>query len=297
MSRLEDLEAFLGVVEEGGLTAAGRHLRRSLQSISRSLMALEKSLGVELVRRTTRRSQPTEAGLAFYRRVKPAFGEINDAMVDAGVGAKQPSGTLHIAAPVLFAPAYVVPAVATFLARYPKVEVELVLSDQFVDLVGQGLDLAVRIGTLPDVDLKAKRIGGARRVIFGAPEYFARRGRPKRPEDLRDHSCVVRTTGGKPDKWPLVVGGKPVNIAVNGRFRADDSATLYAAVTRGLGLGFSPLLPIEDLVDRGVVGIVLAEFETPPVPIHALWPAAKTVPAKTRLFVDLLAKYLAESLI
>jgi DNA-binding transcriptional LysR family regulator len=176
---MEDIEAFLAVVEAGSQTAAARQLGRSLQSVNRSLASLERSVGVELVRRTTtRQSLATEAGLAFYRRVKPAFAEIREARLEAANRRVEPSGLLRIASPVVFGATYLVPAIAEFFARYPQIEADLKLSDRPVDVVGDGFDLAVRIRELPDSSLRARRLGELRTVVYGAPSYFARHGRP-----------------------------------------------------------------------------------------------------------------------
>jgi DNA-binding transcriptional LysR family regulator len=161
---MEDIEAFLAVIEAGSQTAAARQLGRSLQSVNRSLAALERSVGVELVRRTTRRSFATEAGLAFYRRVKPAFAEISEARLEAINRRVEPSGLLRMAAPVLFASNYIVPAVADFIVRYPRIKAELKASDGPSDVIGGGFDLAVRIRELPDSSLKARRLAALRIV-------------------------------------------------------------------------------------------------------------------------------------
>jgi DNA-binding transcriptional LysR family regulator len=292
MDRIDDLEAFLAVVDEGSLTAAGHRLGRSLQSISRSLATLEHGIGVELVQRTTRLSQPTEAGRAFYDRVKPALQELNEARLEAASRRVEPSGLLRIGASVLFGPAYLVPVIARFLERHPQIKVVLKLSDRFVDLADEGLDLAVRIGHLPDSSLKARRLGELRRVFFGSPKYFDKHGRPEHPDDLSRQQCVVRSSDRQDDGWPFLIDGKPRTVRVNGRFRADDTATTYAAVAQGLGIGFTPLWQIRDLVDRGAVELVLVPFEPPTVPIHAVWHASKLIPAKSRLFIDFLTEQL-----
>jgi DNA-binding transcriptional LysR family regulator len=292
MDRIDDLEAFLAVVDEGSLTAAGRRLRRSLQSISRSLAALEHSVGVELVQRTTRLSQPTEAGSAFYERVKPALQELIDARLEAASRHAEPSGLLRIGASVLFGPAYLVPVIARFMDRHPQIRIELKLSDRFVDLADETLDMAVRIGHLPDSSLKARRLGELRRVFFGSPKYFGKHGRPQHPRDLSRHQCVIRSRDRQDDTWPILDNGRPGIVRVNGRFRADDTATTYAAVAQGLGIGFTPLWQIRDLVDRGDVELVLVPFEPPTVPIHAVWHGSKLTPAKTRLFIEFLTEQL-----
>lgn len=292
MDRIEDLEAFLAVVDEGSLTAAARRLRRSLQSISRSLATLERGLGIELVQRTTRRSRATEAGLSFYRRVKPAVLELQEARLEATDRRAEPSGLLKIGAPVLFAPAHLVPLVAAFMKRYPQVEIELRLSDRFVDLAEEGLDLAVRIGDLPDSSLVAKRLGELRRVLFGAPSYFAEHGRPEHPGELAGHQCVVRSARDTDDKWPFRIDGALRTVRVAGRFRADNTAAIHAAVTQGLGIGFTPLWQIRDLVDRGLVELILEAFEPPTVPIRAVWLPSRVPPSRTRLFIDFVAAHL-----
>ncbi len=293
MDRMDDLAAFLAIMEKGGQTAAARHLRRSLQSVNRSLAALERSVGVQLISRTTRQSSPTEAGIAFYRRVKPALMEINDARLEAASRRADASGLLRIGAPVLFAPAYVAPVVCDFLKRNPQIEIELKVSDRQVDLVEQGLDLAVRIRQLPDSGLKARRIGELRVVVFGAPAYFARHGRPRHPDELAQHHCVVRITDD-PDteRWPFRAGGRQKAVRVRGRFRTDSVAAAHAAVAGGLGIGLAPLWQIRGLVDDGVVEFILEDFETARIPIHVVWPPTRMPPARTRLFMEFLAERL-----
>jgi DNA-binding transcriptional LysR family regulator len=290
---MEDIEAFLAVIEAGSQTAAAQLLGRSLQSVNRSLAALERSVGVELVRRTTRQSQATEAGLAFYRRVKPAFAEISEARLEAANRRVEPTGMLRIAAPVLFGSTYVVPAIADFLARYPRVEVELKASDRPIDVVADGLDLAVRIRRLPDSSLKARRLGELRTVVYGAPGYFARHGRPLHPDDLARHQCVLRSTReGETEAWRFQVGGRVKMVRVSGSFRTDGTAAVHAAACHGLGIGYGPFWQIRDLFDRGTLEIVLEDFEAPRIPIQAVLSPSGMAPAKTRLFADLLAERL-----
>lgn len=290
---MEDIEAFIAVIEAGSQTAAARRLGRSLQSVNRSLLALEKSVGVELVRRTTRRSFATEAGLAFYRRVKPAVAEIGTARQEAASRRDEPSGRLRIAAPVQFAAAFVVPAAAQYMRRYPRVEVDLKVSDQAVDLVGEGIDLALRIRELPDSSLKARRLGQLRTVVYGAPGYFARYGRPRHPDELVDHQCVVRAFGpDETETWRFRIGRQFKSVRVKGAFRTDNTASVHAAVREGLGIGYGPFWQIRELLDHGALEIVLAEFETPRFPIHAVFPPSRMAPAKTRLFADILAERL-----
>ncbi|MER8506633.1 LysR family transcriptional regulator [Mesorhizobium sp. M0199] len=292
MSRIDDFEAFIAIVEHGSLTAAARRLNRSLQSVSRSLATLEESLGVELLHRTTRRSTPSEAGAAFFQRIKPAIEEINEARLQAANRRSEPSGILRVSAPVLFGPDFLMPVIADYMRTYPQVEVDLQLSDEFVDLDAVGLDLAVRIGDLPDSSLRAKRLGALRRVVFGAPAYFRQHGRPAHPLELREHECIVRTVDGRPGEWMFQIEGKPRPVKVAGTFRSNLMISIYAAAVHGLGLGYSPLWQVKHLVDDGRLELVLTEFEPVPVPIHAVWPEGRSSSAKVRAFLDLLASRL-----
>lgn len=292
MAGIDDLEAFVAIVEAGGQAAAARRLRRSPQSIARSLAAVERDAGVELVRRSTRRSEPTDAGLAFFRRVKPAVAEITAARRDAAGTRGEPSGLLRIGAPAAFAAAHVVPVAGVFMQRYPRVEVELRTSDRPVDLFEQGLDLAVRIRQLPDSRMRTRRLGELRVVVFGAPAYFAAHGRPAHPDDLARHLCVLRLAETDELAWPFRVGGRPRPVRVGGRFRTDSTPAIHAAVAQGLGLGRTPLWQIHELVDKGAVEVILEAFEPPGLPIHAVWPATKLPMPKVRLFVDALARWI-----
>ena len=286
---MDDLEAFLAIVEEGSQTAAARRLGRSPQSIYRSLAALEHSVGVELIRRTTRRSVATEAGLAFYRRVQPAVAAIAEARDEVADQSAEPQGLLRIGAPTMFATHFLVPAIVAFLGRFPKVKIELRASDQPADVIADGLDVAVRIRRLPDSSLRARRIGAIRTVVFGSPAYFARNGRPQRPEDLSRHHCVLsRGEGDAGESWPFCINGKSFSVPVSGNFKCSWIGTIRAAVCRGLGIGFGPYWLVRELVDRNELEIVLEAYECPPIPIQAVFPPSPMPPAKTRLFVDLL---------
>jgi len=294
MDRMDDLEAFIAIVEQGSQTAAARGLSRSLQSINRSLATLERGLGISLIRRTTRRSAPTQAGLAFYRKVKPALAQISEARRDAGGARSEPAGLLRVGAPVLFAAAHVTPAACDVMARHPSVEIELRTSDAPVDLLEHNLDLAVRIRELPDSTMKSRQLGELRVVVFGAPAYFAEHGRPRHPRELARHQCVVRATDTDAAAWPFRLGGRRRSVRVHGRLRSDGGAVAQVAAARGLGIARAPLWQIRSLVDSGAVEVILEEFEVPALPTYAVWPASKSPSAVTRLFADALAARLKQ---
>jgi DNA-binding transcriptional LysR family regulator len=292
LNRLDDLHAFVAVVDKGSLTNAARHLGRSLQSVSRSLAVLEREIGVELVRRTTRRSTPTEAGLIFRRSLGDALIKIEMAKLEAGNRRSEIVGPLRIAASSTFGPLYLVPLIAAFMDAHNGVDIRLELSNQYIDLVDERFDLAVRIGEMADSALKSRRIAHARRVFFAAPKYFAKHGRPRQPEDLARHQCIIRTTAREGNVWPFLINGKVRSLKVGGRFQTDGAQAANAAVVCGLGIGSAMLWQVKELIERGDVELALTRFEPPPMAIRAVWPSTKILPEKTRLFVDFLASRL-----
>ncbi len=288
MDRMSDLEAFVAIVEKGSQTAAAKHLRRSLQSVGRSLVALEHSVGVELVRRTTRRSQPTDAGVFLYDRLKPALLQIAEVEREVAGKRTEPFGKLRIAAPVRFASAFVVPAVGELLRRHPQLDVTLTTSDRIVNVNEADVDVAIRIRDLPDSGLRVRKLGEMRVVVFGAPSYFAKHGRPRHPSELSRHHCVLRSAEPDAEAWMFRVRGKRKRVRVAGRFYTDDSAALHEAVAEGIGLGMTPVWQIRALLESRRVEIVLEAFEGPKRPVFAVSPATKIPQPKTRSFVELM---------
>ncbi|PKU23875.1 LysR family transcriptional regulator [Telmatospirillum siberiense] len=293
MASLEHYEAFVQTIERGSLTGAAKRLNRSLQSISRALAALEDELGVELVRRTTRRLHPTPAGFMLFEKLRTALKDIENARAEAGRDADRVSGVLRIGASVLFAPNHVVPTATAFLQRFPEVEIELVLNDALADLIEDRLDVAIRIGDLGAASLRSKKIAQLRRVVVAAPSYLTRRGYPKAPSDLSTHLCVVRTFGPEGDIWPLTQGAEIARVPVKGALRCNDAAAANAAVLHGAGIGLAPLWQVRHDIDAGRLELLLPEFEPPPIAVSAVWPASAGAPARTRLFIEMLSHRLA----
>lgn len=294
MDALRDLESFMAVVEEGSLTKAARRLGRSLQAVSRSLQALERSHGTTLVARTTRTSHPSAAGMRFYERIKGALAELELARIELSEESHKLTGQLRVDAPSLFGPRYIAPIAAEFMQRHPGLDLTLELADDFRDPVEGGADITIRLGDTPDSRLVARRLGSIRRVAFAAPSYLASHGWPRHPQDLAGHECVVRTGVPHSSRWSFkTLRGEDIAVNVSGRFHSDHVAAVNAVVVSGLGVGLAAFWQIRDLLDTGQVELVLPEYEPPPLPLHALWPRTRKLPARTRLLIDLLVARLA----
>lgn len=290
MASLDDYRAFVAVVEQGNLSAAARHLHRSLQAVSRSLASLERELGVELVQRTTRRAQPSEAGLAFHGRIKAALADIDLARSALAEHGARLDGLLRVGGSTQFSATYLVPVVAAFMERYPDVRIELVVADHRADLQREKLDVAIRLGELPPNRMHARQLGTMRLVTIGAPGYFAQYGRPRVPAELHKHQCIVRRTAGPvPQRWEYRRGGRKQAADVRGRFSADNAAACNAAVAAGLGIGVAALWQVRSLLDQGRLETVLDDWQLPGQPVHVVWPPARQLPARTRAFIDFVA--------
>jgi DNA-binding transcriptional LysR family regulator len=291
LAALADYTTFLAVIDEGSLTSAAARLGKSLQTVSRSLTRLEQDLGVSLVSRTTRRLHPTPAGRDFASRIRLALTTIDAAREDLLASEQRLAGTIRIGTSSLFGPEYVTPALSQFLTRNPEVDVELVLSDEHVDMVAEKLDFAVRIGNLPDSDLRVRRLGGLNWAMFASPAYLAAYGRPEHPSELSRHECVLRASDD--DRWGF--GGSRRRIEVHGRFRSENASARNAAVASGVGIGLAPLWQVRGLIDQGIVEQILVGHEPPPIPLQIVWArrSGGAMPRRARAAMEFLVARLS----
>jgi DNA-binding transcriptional LysR family regulator len=292
MDKLHALQTFVRIAEEGGLSAAARALGTSTPSVVRTLAALEAQLGVRLFNRTTRRVALTPEGRRYLddaRGVLAALGEA-DAAVRAGTG--QPTGTLAITAPVLFGHMHIAPVAAAFAQRHPQVRCALHFDDRVVDLLAKNIDVGVRIGTLADSSLVALPLTTLRRVVVASPAFLAAHAAPAHPRALRGLPCVRILHSGRAD-WHFVdADGAALRVPVEGGFDVNHIATAVEACAAGLGFGQFFSYQVAEPLRAGRLRLVLADFEQAPRPVHVVYPHARLLPLRTRMFVDALRQAL-----
>lgn len=274
------------IVDSGSLTAAADALDVSAPSVVRTLAALERSVGVRLLNRTTRRSSLSDEGREYYERCRRVLSDV--AAADAALSARrtEPTGRLRLTAPVMFGRMHLAPIVAEFVAKYPGVEVELLLLDRVVDLVEEGIDAAVRISNLPESSLVAVRVGETRRVLCASPAYLKRAGTPRTPADLANHRCILFSGLASNTEW-LFGGKRSARVTVRPVLRTNQFDVALDAVLGGLGYGQFLSYQVEQLVADLRLKRILAAFESPPLPIQIVYPHARLVSPNVRTFVDI----------
>jgi DNA-binding transcriptional LysR family regulator len=283
MDRLESMRVFVAVAEAEGFAPAARQLAMSPAAVTRAVAALEERIGAQLLRRTTRIVRLTEAGGRFLADCKRILAEIEEAESSAAGSHTEPRGQLAVTAPVMFGRMYVAPVALDFLARHPHLTARLLFLDRVVDLIDEGLDIAVRIAHLPDSSLRAVQVGSVRRVICAAPAYLAARGTPRTPADLAAHAAIGFSAGAVAEPWTFASGdtaSPPMQLVAN----SNDVAIAAAIAGRGLARVLSYQIAPE--LRAGRLEAVLADFEPPPVPISVVYAEARRAPAKVRAFVD-----------
>jgi DNA-binding transcriptional LysR family regulator len=267
MDRIDEFAIFVRIVEEGSLVRAARRLRRSPPAITRALSALEDRIGVRLIDRTTRRLAPTEAGRTLYERARAVVADYEAAAVGARDAPVR--GLLRIAAPVQFGRRHVAPLAARFLDRNVDIEIELLLNDRNVDLIDEGIDVAVRIGALADSSLTTRLVGHVRRQWVASPAYLERHGMPKNPGDLARHQALLGTSRGAMD-WSFAGRRRGAPLRLEGRFRTDDIETRLRAVRDGRGIAQFLSYQVADDLAAGRLVRLLRAFETAPLPVQLL---------------------------
>lgn len=290
MDRFQDILTFVRVVEARSFTGAAERLGLSKSVVSRRVAALEDHLGARLLNRTTRTLSPTEIGRGFYERCQAILSDLEEAERMASADQTEPRGLIRVNAPVSFGGLHLAPALAEFMTRYPKVEIDLTLNDRFVDLVDEGYDLAVRIGRLADSSLIARKLAPSRRAVVASPDYLRRRGVPQTPEDLKDHECFSYSNVSMLDEWQFRDEHGQKGHKVQGRFRVNNGDVMLKMVLAGLGIAVLPTFIVADALKEGRLRTVLDAFDIgAPGGVYAVYPHARQLSSKVRALVDFLA--------
>ncbi|SEF02295.1 MULTISPECIES: LysR family transcriptional regulator [Pseudomonas] len=294
MDRFQEMQVFAAVAQEQGFSAAARRLGMSAASVTRAVAALEKRIGTLLLTRTTRSVYLSEAGQRYLEDCRRILAEVQEAEDSAAGSHAEPRGQLTVTAPVLFGEMFVTPVMVDYLTQFPEVCINAVLVDRVMSMVEEGIDVAVRIGELPDSNQHAIRIGEVRRVICGSPRFLAANGRPVHPQDLAHAPIVATSAIGQQRSWPFLVAGESFSVRPEPRLVV--TANQAAVNAACLGLGFTRVLSyqVSSKLASGELEIVLEDFELPPLPIHVVYQGGRNAPARIRSFVDYAAKALRE---
>lgn len=292
MNPFEDMRLFCQVMESGSFTAAAEQLGLSKQFVSRRLIQLEERLGVRLLNRSTRRLDVTPLGQSYYESALRLLSDVEQ--VEQGIAGQnsEPRGTLRLSAPLSFAMAHLGCLLPSFLQRYPHVSVEVDLSDRPVDLIGEGYDLVLRIGTLEDSTLIARRIASVERVYCASPEYLARRGTPLKPEELADHDCLPYGHG-RQVQWRFQTKGKLQSVNVSGRMRVNNGELLRDTAIAGLGVTYLPTFIVAEALKDGRLVTLFEDFAPEALTLSAVYPQHRQSSRPVQALVEFLRERLA----
>ena len=288
MNVLLSMSVFRRVAETGSFSEVAREMTLSQPSVSKHVAALEKHLNVKLLSRSTRQLNLTDAGKLYYNQCTHILDELIETESIMRNQQSRPTGTLRINTPVTFGELDIVPHVWSFLANYPELNIELIMDDHYVDLVKEGVDMAVRVGPMTDSSLIARKIGDSPRVTVASPDYLAEHGEPKTLQDLKSHSCIVYTLLTTRNEWHFMGPKGKETVRVNGRFSVNNPRSIRQAVLAGQGIAVTPTWLIGDALKKGQVKVILNEYVPTPLDIHAVYPERHFVPAKVRYFIDYL---------
>jgi DNA-binding transcriptional LysR family regulator len=294
------LEIFVMVAEQGSLVGAARRLDVSPPSVTRAIASLEVHVGVQLFRRTTRSVKLTEAGERFLAEVRTILAALESAFVDAAGDRETARGQLTVTASVTFGRTHVADVLLEYLREHPRVSASLLLLDRVTNLIDEGIDVAVRIGELPDSSLLARKVGMVRRVLVASPDYLARRGTPKHPRELCEHDMLAFTGLIPGRKWRYREGrgaaSKAHEIALTPTLEVNDAVVALRAAERGFGITIAVSYMVADALAAGTLVLVLEPFLPPPIPVQLVIPEARVISAKVRSFLDFAAQRLGERL-
>lgn len=291
MDRFQAISAFATVVETGSFARAAERLGVSVSAVSRQVAELEAHLDARLLNRTTRRLSLTESGQAFYERAVQLMADLEEAEQSARAGTAKPRGTLRLSAAITFGSRHLAPVIARFMARHPEVRIEVELSDRAVDLVDEGFDAAVRIGTIGSQHLVGRKVATTRLVCCASPAYLAQHGRPQTPDDLARHVCLTYEYSSSRNTWRFrAPDGAERAVRIGGPVHANNGRFLEALAVEGVGVIYEPDFIVGPDVLAGRLVRLLDGWEIAPAPIYVVYPSRRHLSAKVRAFADFVAE-------
>jgi DNA-binding transcriptional LysR family regulator len=290
VDKLAALRAFVKVVELGSFTEAGRQLHLSRSAISKHVADLENDLGVQLLNRTTRHAGPTENGRAYFEQALTILTDLDAADRTVAHLQSSPRGLLRVNAPMSFGTIKLGPVLADFMARYPELQIQLVLTDEQVDPVQEGLDVTLRIAELESSSLIARKLMGIDRAVCAAPDYLARRGTPAHPSELREHDCLTYGFLSTGTQWKLTGPDGDHWIQPRWKLCANNAEVLRDAAVAGRGIAVLPVFLAANELKRGALRPILGAFKAPPLALYAIYPPTRHLALKVRLLIDFLVE-------
>ena len=290
MDQLIAMRTFVRVVQVGNFSAAAREQNSSQANVSKRVSGLESLLGVKLLTRTSRELSLTEMGSEYYQKCLVILAELDEA--DAAVRSEtaSPKGTLKIAAPIAIARILLPPLIKPFIEQYPEIKIDLAASDSHVDLVAEGIDLAIRAKNLEDSSLVARFLFDNIMLLVATPSYLKQRGRPIFSDDLKQHNCIVYSLLSSINLWHFTKQGEKFSVAVKGNFQSSNGETNLEVALTGLGIVQLPLWIVDEHLKSGRLIHVLSDYTTPSIPLNAIYPKNNYVPLKVRCFIDFFKK-------
>lgn len=295
MDRFNSMTIFVAVVKNEGFTPAAEKIGLSRAQVSKSVMQLEAHLGTRLLNRTTRRVSLTDTGRIYYERCKAILHDVEEIENIAGDQNSRPHGRLSLSAPTSFGILHLQDALPQYLKKYPEIQLSLSLADRFIDVVAEGFDLVIRIAELEDSSLVARKIAPCNRVLCASPDYLKQQGKPKVPQDLANHHCLIYSNELKPDTWVLHGPNGTESIKVNGPVCADNGDILKAAAVSGLGITLLPTFIVGPELLAGRLEQVLPDYHPPEISIYAVFPSRRYLSAKVRTFIDFLSAFYGDN--
>ncbi len=293
MEQITAMRLFTRVVQTGSFSVVARESGISQSSVSKNLAALEAKLGARLLARTSRKLNLTEVGCDYYERCLPILMEIDEAEATVRSMTSNPSGVLRVNVPVSFGQRHVIPRMPEFMRAYPNVKLDIMLLDRQVDLVAEGVDVAIRIDILDDSSLIARRLGDSPRLLVASKSYLQKHGRPNHPDELKNFDCLVYSLLGTGNIWHFLHQGKEFSVGVKGNFQANNSDAVRQMALAGAGIMALPKWMSHPYIENGELEPILTEYTPQGFPIQAVYPQNRYVPSKVRSFVSFMQQSFA----